>query len=164
MKNEEFIEKLFFSEYEKLCTYAEHTLIDRDNADDVVQDTFHEAVKKFDVLISHPNPAGWLMQTLKHKIRDYNRSTARHLRRFVPIKKEHVLPYEEKDFDMGRSSIADIISTMKKELDPDDYYLVHRIAIEGASHLTVSKELGISVHASQKRLERIRKKIKKFFL
>lgn len=163
MKNEEFIEKLFFSMYEKLYTYAEVSLINRNNADDVIQETFFEAVRKPETLMNHQNPAGWLMQTLKHKIRDYNRSTARHLRRFVSLEDEYDLPFIEADFEIDKTSVADIIATMKRELNPDDYYLIRRIVIEGASHLTVSKELGISVHASQKRLERIRKKFKNYF-
>ena len=49
-------------------------------------------------------------------------------------------------------------------LPPEDYRLLCRITLEGATHLEVARELGISVWSSQKRLQRIRKKLCKQLL
>ena len=48
-------------------------------------------------------------------------------------------------------------------LTQEEFYLLRRIVFESASHLEVAEELGISVWASQKRLERIRKKLEQAF-
>ena len=62
-----FIEQLHHDYFGKLTMYASASLKDQSRTQDVVQDTFHEAVRCIDVLMAHPNPGGWLMVTLKIK-------------------------------------------------------------------------------------------------
>ena len=56
------------------------------------------------------------------------------------------------------------LDAIRALLPPEDYRLLCRITLEGATHLEVAKELGISVWSSQKRLQRIRKKLCKQLL
>ena len=44
-------------------------------------------------------------------------------------------------------------------LTPEELHLLKRLVFDRASHLEVAQELGISVYASQKRLERVRAKL-----
>lgn len=73
-----FLENLYATYVNKLVVYARATLDDKGKAQDVVQDTFHEAALKIAALMVHPNPGGWLMQTLKYKIKGYNRARKRY--------------------------------------------------------------------------------------
>ena len=57
-----------------------------------------------------------------------------------------------------------LLDAIRALLPPEDYRLLCRITLEGATHLEVAKELGISVWSSQKRLQRIRKKLCKQLL
>ena len=50
---------------------------------------------------------------------------------------------------------------IRQALTPDELFLFERLVFDKASHLEVSKELGITVWTSQKRFERIKKKLQK---
>ena len=52
-----------------------------------------------------------------------------------------------------------LLEQIQQALTPEEYRLLTRLTIDGASHLEVAEEFHISVYASQKRLERIRKKL-----
>ena len=55
------------------------------------------------------------------------------------------------------------METIEQTLTAEEYQLLKRIILNKASHLEVAQELGITVYASQKRLERIRDKLGKAF-
>ena len=160
-----FIEKLYYQNFKKLMIYAISVLTNKDRAQDAVQDTFHEAVKHIDVLMTHENPAGWLMITLKHKIQESERSRRRYLRRFISLDtdiSENALPPSEMSFEIYESEDV-LLKRIEQALTPEEYRLLTMFVFENASHLQLAKEFGITVYASQKRLERIRKKLNQLF-
>ncbi len=63
---------------------------------------------------------------------------------------------------VGEDALS-LIEFIRALLTPEEFCLLKRLTIDQASHLEVAKEFGISVYASQKRLERIRKKLIKHF-
>ena len=63
-----FIEAIYFEYYKKLVIYARAFLKDQEKAQEIVQDVYHEAVLHVDVVMTHENPGGWLMKTLKNKL------------------------------------------------------------------------------------------------
>ena len=81
-EQDSFFEGLYYQYFKRLMVYANTALGDPERAQDVVQDTFHEALRRIDVVSVHENPGGWLMQTLKYKIRESERDRQRQLRRF----------------------------------------------------------------------------------
>ena len=58
---------------------------------------------------------------------------------------------------------APLLEQIQQFLTPEEYRLLTRLTIDRASHLEVANEFNISVYATQKRLERIRKKLYKRF-
>ena len=72
--------------------------------------------------------------------------------------------YYRSESDWGLYRARTDGSEQTQLLPPEDYRLLCRITLEGATHLEVAKELGISVWSSQKRLQRIRKKLCKQLL
>lgn len=161
-----FIEKLYYKNFRKLTLYAMSVVKNQDRAKDIVQDTFHEAIKHIDRLMTHENPDGWLVVTTKRKIQESERSRNRYLRRFLSLDTE----ISEIQIGEIRNSVeANVtdepfpLEKIKQALTPDEFKLLTRFVFEKVSHLELAKEFGISVYASQKRLERIRKKLYKIF-
>ena len=134
--------EIYISNHPKLLRYAKANKLCASVAEELVQDTFHDAWSKFGELINHENIGGWLMQTLKNKMRNYTRTKRREANLLV---------------DHGDRS-EDIAA-------PGNFInaLFRRIFIENVSHTEVAAELGITVWTSQKRLERIRKRIREEF-
>lgn len=161
-----FLENLFRSYIRKLTLYAEAKLQDPNRAQEVVQDAFQEAILHIDTLSDHPNPGGWLMQTVKYKIQESERARRRYMLRFLSMDTElsaELIPSGELIPDLPEANGVSPIEKIQKALAPEELQLLKRLIFDGASHLEVSQELGITVWTSQKRLERIRKKLFEFF-
>ncbi len=79
----ELVERLYRLHFKKLFIYANAVLRDPEQAKDVVQDTFHEALRRIDVFSKHENPGGWLMNTLKNKLKENERTRRRDLLRLL---------------------------------------------------------------------------------
>ena len=161
-----FLEQLYHDNFDLLTMYAAASLKSRSRAQDVVQDTFHEAVRHIDTLTEHPDPGGWLMVTLKNKLREAERAQRLYLLHFLSLDTD--LPVEPRGQDPQPEDRLDedgppVLETIRRVLEPDEYRLLTRLTLDRASHLEVAKEFGISVYASQKRLERIRKKLYRVF-
>ena len=81
----ELVERLYRLHFKKLFIYANAVLRDPEQAKDVVQDTFHEALRRIDVFAKHENPGGWLMNTLKNKLKENERTRRRDLLRLLSL-------------------------------------------------------------------------------
>lgn len=163
---ENFFNELYQENFWKLRRYA-LTCLNENQAEEIVQDTFFEATQKIDLLMAHENAGGWLMSTLKNKIRNCQRKNHQELMMLVSLESENALqiaaPESAEDIVEQNEAISDTSQKIKDALSPDDLLILKRIIFENASHKEVSDELGISVWTSQKRLERIRVKLGKLF-
>ena len=90
-----FLEDLFCKCYHDLMAYANTCLGNPDLAEDMVQDTFHEATNQVDCLLEHPYPERWLIKTLKFKICNYSRTQSRHRKYLVECLDLTVIPSGE---------------------------------------------------------------------
>lgn len=68
-----FIESLYREHFDILTRYVFSMVESRVLTEDIVQDTFCEAVKAAGKLYAHPNQGGWLMKTAKNKIKEARR-------------------------------------------------------------------------------------------
>lgn len=156
------VERLYRLYFKRLFIYANAVLRDQEQAKDIVQDTFHEALRRIDVFAKHENPGGWLMNVVKNKLKEYERSRHRHLRYLLSLDAdfldENNLPEElvSGQTEPQGESVLEIIEWV---LTPEELRLLKRLVFDRASHQQVAQEFGISVYASQKRLERIRDKL-----
>lgn len=149
------------SEYSGLLRYAKIVLKDADYAQDVVQDTFHEAVRKADVLAVHPNPAAWLMQTLKFKIMYAKRERSNDAKHLISL--EIALVPDKINLVDSKLELKEVVSFLRDVLSHEYFYIFQRYFFDGASHTQIAEELGITVWASRKRLERIRRELRNQF-
>ncbi len=155
-KERRFIGRLYSENAEKLFIYAFSCVKDRHIAEDLVIETFIGASKKVSWLISHPNPGGWLREALKFEIKKHLRAMARtpHMVSYDTVT-EHYTP-QLADYDDQGESLLNKSGLTEMEQEQCRMYF-----IEDLSHNRVSEKLGITVSASQKRRERLRKKLKR---
>ena len=161
-----FLENLYRKYFRKLTIYATAALKDKSKAQDVAQDVFHEAVLHIEALMAHDNPGGWLVQTAKNKIHESERARMRYIHRFLSLDSEIYTEIASFDSPIEEGCISDKISPLAKierALSLEEFYLLKRLIFNNASHRDVAEELGITVWTSQKRLERIRKKLLEVF-
>lgn len=158
---ESFIREIYLAEHDNLFKYAVTVFPNPHIAEELVQDTFCTAIEKYESLISHPNPKGWLITVLKHKIGHAKRDRAQYLKHFIQTEVE--LSGDYLSIIESKLELQSVLCRMNEVLTPEDYYIFKRFFLEEASHLQIAKELGISVWASQKRIERIRKVAKHQF-
>lgn len=63
--DEKWVVELYTEFSPKLFCIAMRRLGDEDEAQNVVQDTFADLIKKIETVRNHPNPEGWLVNALK---------------------------------------------------------------------------------------------------
>lgn len=161
-RSHDLIESQFVEFYPALHRYASIALKDEGWAEDVVQDVFHDALRSADVLGTHPNPRGWLMQTLKNKVRKCKHERGQQAAVLYPLDSvpEHVLAVEDERPE-GRTE--GVMEKIRRRLTKEELHLLKRIVFDKASHTKVSEELNITVWTSQKRLSRVRDKLRELF-
>lgn len=136
MEANAFLEALYNANYERLYIYAENLLFNAAYAEEAVQETFFEAVRKQDALMRHAKPEAWLMETLKNKIRVGSRRRALEALYFISLEQD--LAQESKKLaveDRPFGSINELLDAIRALLPPEDYRLLCRITLEGATHL-----------------------------
>lgn len=151
------IERLYKEMFHPILAYAQSALHERALAEEVVQDTFRIACAKSDNLLSSPNPKGWLLNTLKYVIRNTIRSRS-YLNRLV---------IASLDFDENINHGKEYMDELKIDLlfsdlaNDEDYKLIKKLALDKRTILEVAEELGITVEACSKRVQRAKKRLKK---
>jgi RNA polymerase sigma-70 factor (ECF subfamily) len=151
------IEKLYQEMFIPLSAYAKSALNDRTLAEEAVQDTFRIACAKADAFLSSPNQKGWLLNTLKNVIHNTVRSRA-YLSSLVVASidlDENIIP--------GDTDTLNVDFIYSDLADNEDYKLLKKIALDKCSILEAALELGISVEACKKRVQRAKNKLRKYF-
>lgn len=161
-EQDRFMEELHRKYFRKLTLYVMSVLRDSARAQDVVQDALHEALRNVNDLMRHENPGGWLMETVKNKVRDSERTHRRYMRRFLSLDTEisaELVSVDSSAAEVDESDDVVLMEKIEQLLTPEEYRLLKRLIFDKASHLETAQEFGITVYASQKRLERIREKL-----
>lgn len=157
---------LYLAHVEKLLRYAQGQIQNREMAEELVQDTFHEAYLKFDQLQRHENPGGWLMQTLKNKLANHQRARRRESALLAHWTEgaEHIAAPGDMAAELAqRQQVAEIRAFVAASFDEVDRQLFQLLLVEDRSHKAAAQLLGITVWNSQKRLERIRRRLREAF-
>ena len=165
-EQEQFFNQKYLDSFWRMKRYASLFLND-DQAEEVVQSAFHEAVEKIDTFFYHENPDGWLMVILKNKVANLQRKNQSDLLRLVALDSETALQIADsrntEDSIQQQEAIETTKKAIRKSLSKEEQYILKRHIFENASHKEIASELGITVWTSQKRLERIRDKLRKNF-
>ena len=146
-KQYQFIQDLFLDMYDKLLSYALASLKDQALAEEAVQEAFQIACQKPANVCASPNPRGWITNTLKNVISNTKRRNETAQRFYSKLTDRHsetILTPPSPSFEV---EYADIAST-------DEFMLLKAITIDGKSQLELATELGISLSACKKRIQR----------
>lgn len=165
-RQEAFFNQLYQMQYQKMLLLAAKILSNLPQADEAVQDAFLEAWIHIDKLLEQEKPELWLQKTVKNKTLHILRERARNMKWLIslddsfgqefiaaPDRLEHI---ESDGLEKTRQKIA-------QALTREEYTLLRRIALEQASYRIAAEEAGISIGACYKKVQRIRKKLKKCF-
>lgn len=151
-REREIIEQLYRHHLEKMHYSAMAILRNIDLADEAVQQTFLDACRKPEKVLNHPNPEAWFMAAV--------RISAAYIVRQEQKNEPLIIDMTEYDED-----ILDLVSleTLYPKLSKTkEFQLLKRFAADGESISSIARESGASVSAVKKRIERAKKKLKKY--
>ena len=148
------LEQMYREMYPTLYAYALRILKDHALAEEAIQDTFCIACAKREQALSNPKPRGWLMLTLKHVMQNMLRSQ-RKLQRLL------FLAAGEEQPTMEAPELLDVDVLFSDLSDSEDFRLLKRIALDQCTIVELAQDLGISVEACKKRVQRARKRLQK---
>ena len=155
-----FLEELFCNCYHDLLSYAQTCLGNPNLAEDMVQDTFHEATNQVGNLLEHPYPDRWLIKTLKFKICNYARTQSRHRKYLVECLDLTVIPSEESVEQLVlEQEEQPLFQRLRKVLEEEEVSFLLDATLKNYSHTQLAEKYGLTVWASAKRFSRIRGKL-----
>lgn len=154
-----FFESLYQSHFNKLKTIAYSQIENLPVAEELVQETFVVAWENYETLRQREEPFAYLKKTLKYKVLEYRREIDRYRRLFLSMDHELIAQIKAPS-NPSPVSIHSILETIQETLTNDEWIILWKFSMEGASHRQIADAMGIEVPTSYKRLERIRKKLK----
>ena len=157
VEREVHFEALYLELYHKLLGYAARGLEGNlDLAEEAVQDTFRIFWVKYDQAAASPNVQGWIVNTLKGEILNIRRTRARMANLVAQLSaapQVEAVARDEHGLDVEYGDLRE---------DPD-YQLLKEFALEQRTVKELAQSRGITIAACKKRLERARKRLKKYF-
>lgn len=156
MKDSEFIRKLYVSTSAKLMKYIVHMCGDRHLAEDILQETYFEALLRKSVLIKHENVNGWLYKTASYKLRNAFRKREMHNVSINVLLSDN---QEPRSYDVGFGS-CECWLTMETVLDQHERHLIWHHYMLGYTWKEISENDGISEGALRTQMTRIKKKLR----
>ncbi len=148
---DEFIRELFDEMYENLCFYVFKRYRDRDFAEDVVQETFLEAYRHADKLMTHPQPKAWLYVTAKNLTMKF----ARRRGMLYPIEDDYLLVCRD---DEGYGEI-ELAESIKSSVGETEYNMFRDYYANGYSSEEVAKRYDANKGGIRMRMSRMKKKL-----
>ena len=132
----EWFDQLYREHSARLTKTAFHVLLDRQLAEDMVDETFLTLLYAQRELIQHPNIGGWLTVTLKNILKDELKSARR----------KHEAPFvfnkNTTEHDTYNHSLKDLLP---KELSLKEQEILILLFEEQLSYDEIAKRLGISI-------------------
>lgn len=147
----DFLEPLYYSEYERLLNVAYRKTRNQEAAQDFVQETFLLAIFHQDELVKHPKPEAWLMLTLRNLIANRQRMQSN---RTVSLEEAAGVPEPAAE--------APLSELLPAQLKPEDREILILRFEQQLMYKEMSQQLGISEDACRKRVLRAVNKCRKF--
>lgn len=145
--------------YGVLHRYAQWAVGDALLAEEIVQETFLAAVPKIEELAAGEHPERWLIQTAKYKGAPCPAGAGQ------AAGKEHGaggIPGCTRSAGAvgGREYAGQLWEKAAALLSPEEVALLRMVALEKLGHQAAAERLGLSLWSCQKRMQRIRKKLR----
>lgn len=163
----EFFDSFYRRQFSKMWTYAVSLIGKGDLAEEIVQDAFLTALVQIDDLMKKERPDFWLRKVVRNKALHVQREQARYTWRLISLEPEQIIDGSAaKQLAEVESSdrVSQIRRTLVETLDAQEIHLLKRIAMDGVTYKKAAEEAGMTIGACQKKIQRIRKKLKKKIL
>ncbi|MCC8182109.1 MAG: sigma-70 family RNA polymerase sigma factor [Clostridiales bacterium] len=152
---DDLISALYHEMFPMLLAYARSALGEGGIAEEAVQETFCVACRRERELANSPNPRGWLVNTLKNVIRQLRRTQERE----AALLAELTAHEDGEPISPQSGSNPDLLyGDLRRDRD---YLLLKRLALDQYTMAELAAELGISVEACKKRVQRARKRLQR---
>ena len=138
--------------------FIRYRILDKSLAQDVLQETFYLAYKKWDILKDHPNQTGWLLETARYKIQEFNRKITK-LECETSLDDHDDHEYVAAKDEYGKAELDMVLET---ELDEEEKTRFSRYFVEGYKISEIAKLENISENNMCVRLSRLRGKIAQY--
>lgn len=157
VRNERHAQEMLFRKHfdtmMRMCMRYTH---DRDKAMEIVNIGFLRVFQKLHTFQFKGSLEGWIRRLVFHSLSDYFRKDSKYLQFLV---------FEERDQSSQEKAHANLyaedILKMVDKLPPATQEVFRLYAIEGYTHVEISKNTGISVGTSKWHLSNARKMLKK---
>ena len=149
-----FIENLYQEMGSLLRILAARKLHNPDLAEEAVQNALVVLCEKTDTVMAHPNPQGWLVETLQFVVMSMNRKTDREIS-VIQGSLDDVQPHHHDDYHEVE---------FRPLLSPEDYELIEMTVVQRYTIPEAAEELGITVEACKKRKQRAILRMRERFL
>lgn len=149
-----FFRKLYRDHYRALFGYAWQLGIGREAAEDYVQDAFLVALQHIEALKNSENPRGYLQQTLKYVIGYQLRCM-----RYAVNLQQKLLELEPSPEEHYSDAIGPE-TLYRGAISDDELELLLRFYREGWSQKELAADLGISLNACKKRIQRAKERLR----
>ena len=154
LSKEVFFRQLFEENYQKLINFIcyAYLKVEVKTAEDIVQDTFVEAMNKYDQIVHHPNPGGWLMNTARFKLS----TTVRRAYQSDVSYDDCTVEPSYSDAQYGASELEVMIDTV---LTAQEKELFIKYFVEQHPSRQMAQEQNMTENAFKVKMHRIRKKL-----
>lgn len=147
------IEKLYMEHRDKLLTFVKITVENENVADDIVQDVFVEALRKYEEFKVHPNQLGWLYLAARYKIMEYSRKLTQ-AATWEPAEESQ----EKGDRDGGYLA-TELNLAIAEVLTPDELLRFRRYFLWGYTVEELAEREGVTINNMRVRITRLREKV-----
>lgn len=145
--------------YGVLHRYAQWAVGDALLAEEIVQETFLAAVPKIEELAAGEHPERWLIQTAKYKALHVLLEQARQRAKNTVLEESLAAPDQLGQWE-DREYAGQLWEKAAALLSPEEVALLRMVALEKLGHQAAAERLGLSLWSCQKRMQRIRKKLR----
>ena len=157
-KSEFFIE--YYSRYfRQLKLYAYSVLRNWGRAEEVTQEVFLIAWRRIDAFMDSPNPVGWLTNVSKFTLKNVAKSDSVRARYWIAL--PDFMDVEQlAQYNPAEEAAHDLQDECASLLSVEEYHILRRAVLDKAAYQEIAEELGITVWACQKRMQRLLKKLR----
>lgn len=171
MESKEWAEKLYQEHYERLFAlgfaFVSGNPTQVQKLEDAIQDVFYELIKKSDALMKHENIAGWLVVTLRLKLKEqYKRQKRDDKWSEFSFDDEHIdVAIREAEQSLSQRDALKIvlekeqIQQLEDLLGKENAMLFIKYCVNKEPTAVVAREFGLTENALWVKVNRLRKKI-----
>ncbi len=145
-----FLSQLYHENFNRLLGHAFHYTADWTKAEVVVQEAFCVAIEKIEVVMASELPLRWMNATIKNLARNMARHESYQKALFLYLEDLKVAPSTS-----DRSHDIDILEWCEQIAGRERFQLFKRVVLDGTPYVDIAKELGISIWACRKRVQRV---------